>query len=64
MSGKRLGQRAWDALETPQGYSFISDDICYVSDEEAYQRLTRALPWARQAVSKMARLIRDAEAGK
>lgn len=30
---KTLGKKLWKELETAQGYSFVSDDMCYWEDE-------------------------------
>jgi hypothetical protein len=56
---KRLGQRAWDALERPQGLSFYSDALCSEPDDEVAAFLVYALPHAQKVVTEMRRLLRE-----
>lgn len=55
----KLGKRIWKAVEGPQGYAFISDDIVSASDDEAYAVAKGALHQARIVVRRLERILKD-----
>jgi hypothetical protein len=59
MGKTKLGKRAWDVLERPQGLSFYSDAMCGESDEEVAAFLAFAVPHAQTVVREMRRLLRE-----
>ena len=55
---KTLGRKLWDAIQTPQGFAFIADNMDDWPDEKVIERAQDALEWEREAVRVLSRFIR------
>lgn len=53
-----LGRKLWKAIEKPQGYAFIGDDIEDQPDAVVLERAAAALRWERRCARVLADFIK------
>lgn len=63
MSGREygIGQRLWEELETPQGFSFVSDAMISMSDAEVLNFVRANLGNVRKVARVFSRVAREYE---
>jgi hypothetical protein len=44
------GRELWDKIQGPEGFAFISDDICDCNEPEILRRVEAAIPHAKEVV--------------
>lgn len=58
---KGLGKKLWEAVETAQGRSFVSDDFCTMPDQEVIYFCLSQLPSARRVVREFQKIAKGYE---
>jgi hypothetical protein len=56
---KKLGEKLWKQIETPQGYAYISDALCEMSDELVIEVAEIALTQAEKVVRILKKFLKD-----
>ncbi len=54
----KLGRQLWEAVETAQGRSFVSDDFASLSDEAVITFCLNQLPQARKIVREFEKITK------
>src|SRR5687767_3359115 len=53
----KLGRELWKAIETPQGYAYLSDSIENMPDEEVLQLAAGAMEWHRESIRVLKKFL-------
>lgn len=60
----KLGKQLWKQIEKPQGYSYLSDSIETLSDEQVYEMAKAALVWHEESAKVLREFVKHVQLSK